>query len=240
VTADRIDFLIIGAQRSGTTTLHAYLRNHPDVCMGERKELHFFDDRDGSFSTDYRGYHARFHARPGQLRGESTPIYLYWREAMPRIREYGPGLKLVAILRNPIERAFSHWNMERSKQRETLAFWEAITQEGKRFDGQHRIYSYVDRGRYPGQLRHLWEHFPQRQTLILRTDDLASDPQASLGALWTFLGVSPLAVGEAKRKNTQSYAGMAPRERDYLREVFAPEIAELEKMLGWRCGDWLA
>ncbi|MEZ4606416.1 MAG: sulfotransferase domain-containing protein [Deinococcales bacterium] len=115
----KVYFIICGTQKGGTTALDSYLRQHPHICMGKRKELHFFDQEKNFQSDicDYTSYHKLFQVTSQrQILGEATPIYMYWRAAPQRMWGYNPKLKLIVILRNPIERAYSHWNMERSRE----------------------------------------------------------------------------------------------------------------------------
>ena len=130
----KVDFLIVGAQKSGTSALDEYLRGHSEIQMAKRKEAHFFDVENNFVSrVDYSKYHALFEDDCGRTRkGEATPIYMYWYEAPKRIWEYNPNMKLMAVLRNPIDRAFSHWNMERDKNTDNLPFSEAIRTEAMR------------------------------------------------------------------------------------------------------------
>jgi hypothetical protein len=161
-----IDFIICGTQKGGTSALDAYLREHPEICMADHKEVHFFDNED-NFSRskpDYSKYHSHFSPKTTHnIVGEATPIYMYWNDAPRRIWEYNPNVKLIVLLRNPIERAYSHWNMERQRNVENLSFWDAIQNEKERcretLPLQHRLYSYVDRGFYLGQIRRLWAFF---------------------------------------------------------------------------------
>lgn len=114
----KVSFVIGGAQKSGTTALYKYLAKHPDIHLSARKEPHFFDQEDPAFflSPDYSVYHKFFDPEgPHQLLGEATPIYMYWYEAPRRIWQYNPQMKWIIVLRNPVERAFSHWNMVRNK-----------------------------------------------------------------------------------------------------------------------------
>lgn len=148
-------FLVVGAQKSGTTALDHFLRQHSSVEMAATKEAHFFDDEIvfSKSDVDYSFYYQYFAlSANAQARGEVTPIYLYWDKAARRIWEYNPKIKLIAILRNPIERAFSHWNMERDRGAESLPFMQAIQSEAERcreaLPLQHRVYSYLDRGFY--------------------------------------------------------------------------------------------
>ena len=128
----KVDFLICGAQKCGTTALDFYLRQHPLLCFPSKKELHYFDD-DAAFaggSPDYAAYHAWFapEARH-RLLGETTPIYLYKPEVMPRICAYNPDMKLIAVLRHPVDRAYSHWNMFRARGESKVSFREALEHE---------------------------------------------------------------------------------------------------------------
>jgi hypothetical protein len=125
----KVGFVIAGTQRGGTTTLYEYLRRHPHICMPAEKELHFFDNEDlwRLQPHPYELYHAAFAVEPShRLLGEATPVYMYWEPALSRIREYNPAMKLILILRNPITRAYSHWNHERPAGREALSFREAL------------------------------------------------------------------------------------------------------------------
>ena len=148
-----VDFIVCGTQKGGTSALVAYLREHPDLCMADKKEVHSFE-RDAYFSQknpDYSQYYACFTPeRADRLVGEATPIYMYWHDAPRRMWEYNPRLKLILTLRNPIGRAYSHWNMERTRNAGPLSFWDAIQLERERcwecLPLQHRIYSCLDRG----------------------------------------------------------------------------------------------
>ena len=132
---DRVSFVVAGAQKGGTWALHTYLREHPELCLPREKELHFFD-ADRFFAAepvDYAPYHALFDPRPPQrLLGEVTPAYMYWPAAGERMARYNPAMRIIMVLRNPITRAFSHWNMARQKRREPLSFRDALRAEAER------------------------------------------------------------------------------------------------------------
>ena len=107
--APRVDFLIAGVQKGGTFSLYRLLERHPEISLSKSKEVHFFDD-EGSIglAPRYGQYHRNFPRwRQGQVRGEATPIYIYWPEALERIRAYNPDIKLILLLRDPIERTYS-------------------------------------------------------------------------------------------------------------------------------------
>lgn len=242
----KIDFIICGTQKGGTTALDVYLRENPLICMAEEKEVHFFDNEEVfSKKVNYRKYHSLFNPDPThKLLGEATPVYMYWYAAPRRIWEYNPDIKLIVLLRNPIDRAYSHWNMMRSLGHEPLEFWEAINEEAERcrdaLPYQHRRYSYIDRGYYVGQLRRLWAYFPRNQVLVLKSEYLKYQPQEALREVYRFLEVDGDDAVISKDVHSRKYAAaMANKERDYLRYVYEFEIRELERELGWDCSDWM-
>ena len=127
-----IGFIICGTQKGGTTALDYYLRFHEEVCMAKKKEVHFFDNDDyfKRKKIKYQDYHKFFNpSKNHKIIGEATPIYMFWENAMERIYDYNPDMKLIAILRNPIDRAFSNWNMEKQRKRETRTFLDSIKYE---------------------------------------------------------------------------------------------------------------
>lgn len=242
-----VQFLIAGVQKSGTTALADYLRQHPSLFIPAVKELHFFDDETLNWRRPqglYAGYHARFiEARPGSIWGDATPIYSYWWSAMARIWAYNPSMRLILCLRNPVERAYSHWAMEARRQLDSASFSEAIAAEVERcrsaLPHQHRVFSYVSRGFYSEQLRRLWSFFPRNQTLILRQEELLEDPGGTLGRVHRFLRVEPRLPAETLRANSGQYANsMDPSIRVQLQRLFGPEISQLEQLLGWDLSHW--
>lgn len=247
----KVNFLICGTQKGGTSALDLYLRGHPEICMAVNKEVHFFDNEDHFKSNnlvDYNFYHRAFEPKlRSQLLGEATPIYMYWYDAPRRIWEYNQNMKLIVILRNPIERAYSHWNMEFSRGADNISFWDALITERDRcreaLPSQHRVYSYVDRGLYSEQLRRLWTFFPKEQILILKNEALRIEPKKTLKQICEFLGVSaePFLEIDSKVVHATPYKiSMSKKEKDYLRSEFEFEIKNIERMLGWDCNDWLS
>src|SRR5437773_9783488 len=124
---ERLDFILAGAQKSGTTALHYFLATHPKITMGDQQEMHFFDD-DAMFAgpVDYEQLHKHYPAlAPSGIAGDCTPSYIYYEPVVERIWQYNPKIKLLVLLRNPVERAFAHWNMQRFKGREPLDFFHS-------------------------------------------------------------------------------------------------------------------
>ncbi len=243
----KVDFVIAGAQKGGTTALDAYLRTHPEIGMADVKEVHFFDNE--TFFRRQRPPYSKYHSFfirnwSRKLWGEATPIYMYWREVPERLRQYNPDLKIIMILRNPIDRAYSHWNMEWVRKKEPLSFRDAIHREKERLQkalpGQHRVFSYIDRGRYVEQLQRIWTCFPKNQTLILKNEDLREAPLKTLNEVCCFLRIGRFDQLEPINAHSRPYAcPMSREEREYLNRVFEPEIKNLQRLLGWDCSGWL-
>src|SRR6266404_63206 len=239
----RVDFVIGGTQKGGTSALDSFLRKHPEICMpATRKELHFFDREEEN--TDYNAYHANFKPEPQQrVIGEASPIYMYWETAPDRIWKYNPKMKWILALRNPVERAFSAWNMETKRGKDKLPFAEAIEKEPERcreaLPLQHRVYSYVDRGFYAHQVRRLFNIFGKEKYLILLNEELRSDHKETLRRVFEFLGVDPSFVPPEASVFEQEYSNKIDNQlRARLIDIFQFDIKELEKLLGRNLSAW--
>src|SRR5580698_9894961 len=146
-----VQAIIAGVQKGGTTSLFRYLQNHPQLQPPQQKELHFFDEESIDWSKpDYQLLHNAFGPADEKRKAfEATPIYLFWPPALSRIKSYNPGIKLIFLFRDPIERAWSNWKMEIVRGRETLPFTVAIREGRKRLQTSHvldrpwRLFSYV-------------------------------------------------------------------------------------------------
>jgi hypothetical protein len=244
-----INFLIVGAQKAGTTALSNYLGQHPNLYIPPCKEVHFFDDENQawgnkqSIQLKYHEIYSSLISQPDVLCGDATPIYSYWVPAMQRIWSYNPTMKLIFCLRNPIDRAYSHWAMEVKRGWDNLSFEEAIEQEEERcreaLPKQHRVYSYVSRGFYSEQIRRIWRFFPKHQTLIFRQEQLGENPAQILKKAHQFLGVEHQYSESVGYANTGTYTKtMNPDTRAKLQAIFDPEISQLEQMLGWNLSHW--
>jgi len=221
-TAKKIGFVVAGTQKAGTSALDALLRQHHEICMPTGKEVHFFDT-DKYFingKADYRIYHSFFEPNPShKILGEITPVYMYWHETPRRIWEYNPDIKIVIILRNPIERAFSHWNMQRDRGRETRTFWSAINSEREKtresLPFQNKSYSYIDRGFYTEQIKRIQFYFPDEQILILKYEDFLEQPNESLHKICSFLDIDNLGSTKHSSIHMRPYiSSMTGREKN--------------------------
>ena len=245
-SGERVSFVVGGAQKGGTTALDAYLRQHPQLCLPSTgKELHFFDMPDfDPGAAGVAAYHAQFPpAGPRQLRGEVTPSYMYWNSAPGRIHAYNPDMKWIVVLRDPAERAYSQWRMQRSRSIEALDFEAALAAEAARIAAalphQERRFSYADRGFYAGQLRRIFALFGRLNCLIILNEDLRADAAGTLAQIQDFLGVerrAPADVGFASFADTAP--ALDPRVRERLLERFAADIGQVEGLIGRSLAHW--
>jgi hypothetical protein len=243
----QVGFLVAGVQKGGTTALNDYLAEHPALNLSVQKEPHFFDDDQGVdwSEPDYGRYDAAFRDRPG-LRGEATPIYLYWPPCLERIARYNPAMRLILLFRDPVERAWSHWRMEHARGWETEPFGWCIRDGRGRVDdpaapGCHRVFSYVERGFYAAQLERALARFPEGQVLCLRSQDLEHDPDETLTRVCGFLRIDPLPSPVRPRRANVGVDGarMSEADRDHLAGLYADETARFGRLSGLDVGGWL-
>ncbi|MEM0913125.1 MAG: sulfotransferase [Planctomycetota bacterium] len=212
------DFLIIGEQKCGSTTLWAMLREHPGVFFPDEKELHYWASypqwspigRFGSTSLD--AYAEQFAPAGDRLAGEATPNYLFDPGACERIAEHLPGVRAIAILRDPVERAWSHYWHQVRRDEERLSFEAAIAAEAARLaeGGPEAMesMSYTTRGHYVRSLERWWGALGRDRVLVTCLDDLKADPDGVINRVTEFLGLPPMAGGArrgAPQRNRASY-----------------------------------
>ena len=204
-----------GVQKSGTTSLHYFLSKHPDIFIPKvPEELHFFDI-DENYSKGIDWYLSHFsECQKEKIVAQTSPLYIYNKEVPQRIKEFNPEAKFIFILRNPIDRAYSHyWNSVRYGY-ENLSFEEAIKREPERISinsNYRRHYSYVDRGRYAEQLSRFFELFPRENILVLLFDDLKKS-YADIGNLCgNFLDIDPEQFVYSQAKQSVRNKAQVPR-----------------------------
>ncbi|HEY5890720.1 MAG TPA: sulfotransferase [Acidimicrobiia bacterium] len=238
------DFIVIGAPRSGTTSLWKHLSSHPGVIPALRKELHYFDHR---FERGLPWYRAHFplrrSLRDGRITGEATPQYLGFPGVPARVRSVVPSAKLVVLLRNPIERTFSAWQLKVREGIEELDFERALEQEEARLakpsrrPGADMRYAYKAKSRYAEQLEAWFEHFPRNQMLVLKSEDLFDDGAQPLSELYRFLEI-PIDAGTASNARiptanaSPTASSMDDRTRAELASYFEPHNRRLYELLG--------
>lgn len=199
-------FIVLGAGKSGTTSLRNYLKQHPDIFMAPRGEPSFFahegqtldfkgpGDDEWNFVTDIETYTALFAgAEAYRAAGEVSPRYLYYERASERIKHYVPEARLVAVLRHPVDRAYSHFLMNRDRHCEPESdFRAALSKEQERTQlGWSWDWSYVGAGLYYKQLQRYYRLFPREQIKVFLYEDYKSRPEPFFRGLFRFLGVDP-------------------------------------------------
>ncbi|MBB5224416.1 hypothetical protein HNP73_004386 [Amaricoccus macauensis] len=256
---DRVlpDFVIIGAQKSGTSSLYRYLTQHPQVRESSVKEVHYFDggleEGTDTYTFGERWYRSHFplasEMAPGVQAYEASPLYMLHPLVAGRMAQILPRVKLVAILRDPTDRALSHYfhNVRKNAVRrckEELGPGAAMAAEEERLapvlargdygDEAFRAYSYKARGRYLEQIERYWAHFPRENLLVLRAEDLFEDPAGLMGGLCDFLGLDRTRSGEDFRPANvgSNREEVDPGVRAELEAYFAPMNQALYAALG--------
>jgi hypothetical protein len=237
-------FLVIGAQKAGTTALYAYLRWHPVITGPSWKEVSFFDRHWWRGESWYRG---QFPLRSsGQLVGEASPSYLFHPLAPERAFAVVPHARLVVLLRDPVDRAYSQYQHEVALGREPLSFEDALEAEEERTRGEvERLladarafsrawwdHTYAARGLYADQLERWLAVFPREQLLVVTTDELGERPAETYESILDFLGAPPHRLADYPRVFDRDYAPMRSETRAALATRFAEPNRRLATLLG--------
>lgn len=242
------DFIIIGAQKAGTTFLYHLLSQHPYVEPATKKEVHYFDT---GFDKGMDWYRSHFPLQKGReeqrvLTGEASPYYLFHPHAARRAAQTVPDVKLIALLRNPVDRAYSDYQHKVREGRERLGFQEAIETEEERLRGErekmindehyqspeYRRFSYLSRGVYADQLKEWHEFFDREQLLMLESEDLFKDPHKTFGRVLEFLNLPDWQPEVSDVRNEGEYEPLDPLIRRQLEEYFEPHNQRLNEYLG--------
>jgi Sulfotransferase domain len=253
------DFVIVGAKRGGSTSLYNYVLDHPAVVPlfpGRQhiKGPHYYDTRYANGLTWYRSHFpleaaGRHLARPAQhpvLCGESSPYYLFHPLAAERLARDFPQVRVIAVLRDPVERAYSHFKERTHHGGETLSFEEALAAEPDRLRGEeeriiaepgyvsaeHENHSYLAQGRYLDMLPRWFKFFPREQVHIAVSEEFYADPDRQVSEVWKFLGLPPHQLRNRKRYNYLPAPGVAPETRRQLNESLAGHHRDLAELLG--------
>jgi hypothetical protein len=258
------DYLIIGAHRAGSTSLWAYLNQHPSVSVNFPrlqgvKGVRYFDEnyfrgedwyRSHFPTAAYRGYLRRRSGAPA-LAGDASTYYLFHPAAPERAAKTVPDAKIVALLRNPVDRAYSHWLRERRDGKEPLErFEEAVAAESGRLAGEidriigderyysyaHENFSYMGQGHYLEPLRRWLEHFPRQGVHIEISERFSENPQAGYDRVLSFLGLPRIALRDTRPRNTIESTPIDPGLRRELTALMASENNRLEEFLGVEFG----
>ncbi len=205
IVAPSIRFMLGGTQKGGTTALARYLMDHPQLALPRSKEAHVFDAPEFEERSSVGEINERYATHfdlpgDGRIKGDATPITMFHPTLVARVARYNPAMRWLILLRDPVERAISHYFMERGRGLEPRSLFGAVLLERWRLhkhgdDWSHnsplRVFSYAARSRYATQIAVLRAHFPRKQILILRSSDLAQNPRKLAAEVTAFLGVAP-------------------------------------------------
>lgn len=247
------DFIIVGAQKCGTTSLYHYLAQHPQVVPSKTKEIHYFDL---NYDKGDDWYHDFFPARRTRLlqmmknkkmiTGEASPYYIFHPLAIKRIYDYNRKIKIIVLLRNPVERTWSHFRFAKQCEQEQLCFSEALRCEDGRIVGEeekmlhneeyqslnYQHCSYRKRSEYYDQIKRLLEYFNHNNILILKSEDLFSDPQNIMDEVCGFLRIQKISGNYQVRNEGKVKEVIDPEIEHELRDHFRPYNEKLYQIIG--------
>ncbi len=256
------NFFVVGTQRGGTTSLFIYLLRH-ELVHGPRraKGVHYFDtnyDKSVEWyvsnfprTKDLNAQAAEHGVAPAV--GEGAPYYLFSPVIPARIHAVNPEARIIAVLREPLDRAISHHNHEVKRGFETLALEDAFAGEEARLAGEveklkddssyiskpHIHHAYLSRGKYAEQVRRYFELFGRENVLVLDSAALSAEPEETVRRATDFLGLPPLIGIDYPRYNKREYDPIDPGIRERWGSVFAESNAELRELLGGGVISWL-
>lgn len=241
------DFIIIGAQKAGTSSLFYYLEQHPSIGRTLKKEIHFFNKY---YFRDLKWYKAFFETKKNgkKIFGEATPDYLFHPNAAERVKKHFPNVKLIVMLRDPIERTISNYYMELNRKRETaLTFKEALEQEEiriqnineecfndpKYFNFNRYYFSYKGRSKYYDQIEKWLQYFPKSQFIFIKSEDFFEKPKLILDKVHSFLKIPSFLPSNLKPKNVGSYHYKTDEQTiNQLNKIFYKEYNQLSDLIG--------
>lgn len=244
------DFIIAGTQKGGTTSLFDYLIQHPNVLPPIEKEIHYFDSKINAGKNWYKA-HFPFVKNENFITGEASPSYLYFEPCHEAIHKLVPNAKIILVLRNPVDRAFSHFHMMQKRFKvENRSFSEAIRSSAvsnidvnagssqQIISKKDQHFSYVERGFYLQQIKSLLRFFPKNQLKVYSSESLFADPQKVVNDVFDFLSLAPYDSVDFVPSNTGSYVSkMSQEDRSYLEEIFQEPnenlFSFLEKTFPW-------
>lgn len=237
-----VSFICPGAQKSGTTTLFSMLIQHPSVYLHPEKELYFFDD-DRNFKKGRNWYASLFSdSSDSQIIGDITPDYMLFPNCADRIFEYNKNVKLIFMLRNPADRAFSHYLMNRRTTEENESFVNAIKLEPKRMDGSYKKtmrYSYLERGYYYRQLKSFYEIFSSDNIKVLIFEEFIKDIPGEMKKLESFLGISAFTDYLSPERTNEGYLPQKQWIAYIKRHLVRPVRGIYNKVLPVKLRGWI-
>jgi len=241
------DFIIIGAQKCGTSSLFSYLKQHPELHLSVIKEIHFFDNQYSKGINWYRSHFPLKRLVKKIKSGEASPYYLFHPLVAKRVYYHCPLVKLIVMLRNPTDRAYSHYMMQNKRKVDPVpTFEEAIEIENERLTNEidkinndpdyisfnHQKFSYLNRGMYYQQLSEWLKYFNLDQFLFIKSEEFFQNPSNELLKVYDFLGIRKKLPVSFDPENINYYPPMNKKTRSFLNTYFAEENKKLSQILG--------
>lgn len=237
------DFLILGAMKGGTTSLFHYLSQHPEIEVSRTQEIHYFSKKYKRSINYYKSFFPK--TKTNKITGESSPYYLFHPQVPKRVKETIPDVKLIVLLRNPADRAYSHYNMHKGIDT-SINFREALDREKERvFNAHnrmrsdpnynnlnHQAYSYTKRGMYFEQVSRWLSYFDKDQILFIKSEQFFDDPKAILKKVYDHLQIGEVYPTDLKPKNQRPYEKLDAETDQYLKQCFEKDSLQLQTILG--------
>ncbi|MFO8015516.1 MAG: sulfotransferase domain-containing protein [Candidatus Woesearchaeota archaeon] len=239
------DYIIIGAQKCGTTSLQEYMEQHPKILSPSKKEVHFFDLNYYKGLSWYKKHFPILKKYRKKIVGEASPYYIHFPPVAQRISKCLPDIKLIVLLRDPVKRAFSQYNSNYNKGREKRSFEESIEDELKnlpreykkvdkgKYSNKHQNEFFLDRGKYYIQLKNWFMYLKREQFIIIKSEDFFGNPQREVSKIFHFIGVEDYLLHKTKIHNkTKKDMVLNEDTKKRLCEFFLPYNKKLYKLLG--------
>jgi hypothetical protein len=244
------DFIIIGTVRSGSTSLYYNICEHPSILPAEYDEIGFFDS---NYHLGINWYRTMFPLQKNMdnveretgisITGEDTPFYFWKKEAAERIHDILPDVKIIAIFRNPVDRAYSNYNLGLRMKSEKLTFEDAIEEEIQFLENHsflesvNRNRSYISKGFYENQIKLWFNIFPRDQIHLLSTEDMHNNPQDTLLDIFRFLQTSDYRIQNPENRKAAEYKKMNDDTRERLLKLYKPHNEKFFQIINQRF-DW--
>tara|TARA_Y100000590_G_scaffold290537_1_gene327041 strand:+ start:530 stop:1366 length:837 start_codon:yes stop_codon:yes gene_type:complete len=238
------DFIIFGSVRSGSTSLYHDICEHPSVLPAAFDEIGFFDS---NYHLGMNWYRSMFPRKRDidkkmtetnyAITGEDTPFYFWKKEVPSRILSHLPDCKLLCILRNPIDRAYSNYHISRKFGTEKLSFEESVQEEMARIEKQvsredfDNTRSNLAKGLYHHQLLNWYDTFPREKIFVLSTEDLSSEPNKTLNDVFSFLKIPEYELQNPQKNKVEKYENMSSKTRSELVKFFMPYNEQLFELI---------
>ncbi|MCE2509310.1 MAG: sulfotransferase domain-containing protein [Nitrosopumilaceae archaeon] len=239
------DFVIIGTQKSASTSLYQFIIDHPGVTAARIKEIDYFTI---NYEYGQGWYQSNFPIDDGKMTGEASINYMLYASAPSRMTSYLPDAKLLVVLRNPVDRAYSQYQMMFRKKLVTSTFEDALDTERANWGGRNgwllrdddpasfAINSYLAKGHYADQLDNWFGHYPREQFLIMSAEEMKNDINGTMEKVFGFLDLPFVRHDTYRNLNEWKYPPMSPETREMLVKHFRPHNVKLQQLLGREFG----